>query len=184
MINRQKRFFLFVFLAQWGDRHEKSQQGFMTSSSLYSMLYLFKGILNICVMLEYQNMIINQTNWGKQSCRATGLGNLHQLLLLSILCVCIANSCLYGLYIKGRFTSAKTTSVARQQQEVLGSGPLSTECSSQVREKQCDRYWLWNMETDSTADHSVILSVTLIYTTMHVFSFFTNTNNGEWTETH
>lgn len=83
----------------------------------------------------------------------TGLANLHPPLLLSIFYMCMSKSSLYGLYIKGRFSSAKTASVAKQQQEALGSAPLSTECSCQVREKQWDRYWLWEVQTDSAADH-------------------------------
>lgn len=45
------------------DREEESQQGFMNPSSLCPTLYLVKGKVNICVMLDYENMMIYQTNW-------------------------------------------------------------------------------------------------------------------------
>lgn len=122
---------------------------------------LLTAKLNSCVILAYDKTWKHEDQpqtENKQCCTATDLVNFHidkQSLLLSTCCVwmCVyrVNNSLYGLYIKGRFTSAKTASVARQQQGALRNVPLSSGCSSQVRQKQWDRYWQWKTET--TADH-------------------------------
>lgn len=122
---------------------------------------LFEGKLNSCVVSEFENMTFNQTN-RKQTLKHRDRPEYpsRSILIVYQCHVCLCILCVYGkqlfiynLYIKVMFTSAKTASVARQQQEALGSAPLSSECSNQVREKQWDRYWRWSTETDCTADH-------------------------------
>lgn len=149
---------------------EERHQGFLTfSSSLWAMANLCKGKLNICSMLEYDNKTINQTNWKQTLLHNNRPGQPPTTVAIVYpFRVCMTNSCSYGLYIKARFTSAKTASVAEQQREALESAPLSRAFKSTQRQtirQTLDKRDKTKTESYSPADQSG----TPAYTTLDVF---------------